>query len=62
METWRSMEKSIAAYFLETFKSHCSRDLKVFKKKNMMLFSMDLHVCSENKPTHTSQAAFSIVT
>jgi hypothetical protein len=38
------MEKSIAAYFLETFKSHCSRDLKVFKKKNMMLFSMDLHV------------------
>jgi len=56
------MEKSIAAYFLETFKSHCSRDLKVFKKKNMMLFSMDLHVCSENKPTHTSQAAFSIVT
>ena len=38
------MGKSIPFSFLETLDSHCSRDLKVFKKKNRMLFSTALHV------------------
>jgi hypothetical protein len=44
MEMWRAVGKSILVSFLETLESHFSRDLKLFKKKNKMLFSTALHV------------------
>jgi len=44
METWRSVEKNIPSISFENLRSRYSRDLKVFKRKDSMLFSMDLHV------------------